>query len=488
MPLFKLIVLVFIINQSLDSQAGGIDVEHENEQLNISRPFTNNAMAPLDMTNDAKQWSDFIRQLKIAKRIGIDAISIDVWWGTVERRGDNQFDWAYYDKIVAVIEEAGLNWVPIMSFHRCGGYIGEACNALIPDWVWTNYKDLGVMREDMLYRSENDDYNDEAVSLWQDHLVINQYIEFMNAFEEHFSSKAANIDEINISMGASGELRYPAYNPRDPRCDYPTRGCFQAYSTAARADFIRFASNKYTTIESLNTAWKTTFSDFSQVSPPDDGSPADGRAQAFILANAHIDSQYGRDFIDWYHQSLIDHGSRMLDAGITAFNGAFADIEIGLKIAGIHWQMSENAPFPRVTEMAVGLIPSSVDITSRDTGYGYSKIVQMVATYKNKRSLALHFTNLEGDDRDIIGKKRAYSQARTQVNYVARAAKDAGIRIKGENAMSFSVEQEHGWDNINLSVTENIFHGLTALRLSNITDNAIGQKRYQQFIAASKKN
>ena len=478
MTSLKVILVAFLINTAFMVQADGLDV----------RPFTNNAMAPLDMSNDAKQWSDFKKQLKIAKHIGIDAISIDVWWGMVERHGDNQFDWSYYDKIVAVIEEADLHWVPIMSFHRCGGYIGEACNALIPAWVWTNYEAVGVTRKDMLYRSENDDYSDEAVSLWQDHLVINQYIEFMNAFEDHFSSKAANIDEINISMGASGELRYPAYNPRDPRCDYPTRGCFQAYSTAARADFIRYARTKYSNIVRLNSAWKTTYTNFDQVSPPDDGSPIDGRAQAFVLANHHIDSQFGRDFIDWYHQSLIDHGSRMLDAGIKAFDGAFSSIEIGLKIAGIHWQMSDNAPFPRITEMTVGVIPSSVDISLRDTGYGYGKIIDMIASYKNKRAIALHFTNLEGDDRDIIDTKHAYSQARTQVNYVARAAKDAGITLKGENAMSLSVEDEHGWDNINLSVIENTFHGLTVLRLSNVTDNAIGQKRYQQFIEDSKKN
>lgn len=449
--------------------------------------FTHNAMAPLDMQDDEKQWSDFIRQLKIAKKIGINAISIDVWWGIVERNADNQFDWNYYDKIISVIESAGLQWVPIMSFHRCGGYIGEACNALIPDWVWTNYQNNGVSREDMLYRSENDDYNDEAVSLWQDALVINQYIEFMNAFEDHYANNASNIDEINISMGPSGELRYPAYNPRDPRCDYPTRGCFQAYSTAAKKDFIRFAQNKYLDIKTLNLAWNTNLSDFNEVSPPDDGTPHDGRASEFVASNQYIELQYGRDFIDWYHQSLVDHGSRMIEAGLKAFNGAFSKIEIGLKIPGIHWQMSPNSPHPRITEMAVGLIPSSVDVTSRSSGYGYKDIMYMVASFQSKRSLALHFTNLEGDDKDIIDEKKAYSQARTQVNYVATAALDAGIKLKGENALSNSLSSEHSWDNINRSTRENIFHGLTVLRIDKVTDDPVGKKRYELFIQSTKK-
>ena len=449
--------------------------------------FTHNAMAPLDMRDDPIQWQDFRRQIRVAKQIGIDAISVDVWWGTVERNADNEFDWNYYDKIFNEIEAAGLHWVPIMSFHRCGGYIGEACNALIPDWIWNNYENVGVSRLDMLYRSENDDYSDEAVSLWQDHLVLDQYIEFMNAFEEHYATRVEHIDEINISMGASGELRYPAYNPRDPRCDYPTRGCFQAYSTAAQKDFIRYAKEKYKSINSLNLAWQTKLTDFTQVHVPDDGSPDDGRASSFVISKQYKNSQYGRDFIDWYHNSLVDHGRRMIEAGIEAFDGAFADIEIGLKIAGIHWQMSAKAPFPRITEMAVGVIPSSVNVNDRATGFGYGKIINMVAEFKNQQKLALHFTNLEGDDRDWIDKKRAYSMARTQVNYVATAANDAGIVIKGENAMAQSLTSEHSWNNINRSVRENTFYGLTVLRVDKVTDNPVGRKRYKKFIESSKK-
>jgi len=439
------------------------------------------------MRGDKQQWDDFKRQLKIAKKIGIDAISIDVWWGVVEREADNVFDWQYYDKIINVIESADLHWVPIMSFHRCGGYIGEACNALIPNWVWTYYEKFGISREDMLYRSENDDYSDEAVSLWQDDQVINQYIEFMNAFEDRYAARAANIDEINISMGPSGELRYPAYNPRDPRCDYPTRGCFQAYSTAAIKDFRRYAKKKYLTVESLNHAWNTKLTNFSEVSPPNDGTPNDGRASDFVNSNLYNDSQYGRDFIDWYHESLVAHGQRMLEAGIIAFNGAFSEIEIGLKIPGIHWQMSPQSPHPRITEITVGLIPSSVDLTSRITGFGYKKILDMVASFKDKRSIALHFTNLEGDDIDVVNGKNAYSQARTQVNYVASAAEDAKIIIKGENAMSMSLSSDHSWDNINLSVKDNIFNGLTVLRIDKVTDDPVGRKRYQQFINSTNK-
>jgi hypothetical protein len=78
--------------------------------------FSANVMAPLHVMNyndSAKfeipqDWDSFQKELEIAKSIGVDAVSVDVWWGDVERRGDNRFDWTYYREIFRRIEEAGL--------------------------------------------------------------------------------------------------------------------------------------------------------------------------------------------------------------------------------------------------------------------------------------------------------------------------------------------------------------------------------------------
>ena len=80
---------------------------------------TANVMAPLDLdAGSPAAWDAFKSQLKIAKSMGVDAVTVDVWWGKVERTGDNEFDWSYYDRVVAAIEAAGLHWVPILSFHQ----------------------------------------------------------------------------------------------------------------------------------------------------------------------------------------------------------------------------------------------------------------------------------------------------------------------------------------------------------------------------------
>ncbi len=454
--------------------------------LKKKQRFTANVMAPLDMKEDEKQWDDFKRQIRMAKEMGVGAVSVDVWWG-LERTGDNKFEWAYYDRIFDEIEAADLRIVPIMSFHGCGGYPGGTCNVPVPEWIWGHFENKGITRLDMHYQGENGAQNIEAVSLWQDDYVIPQYIEFMNAFEERYAAKASIMDEINISMGASGELRYPAYTPNDALCDFPTRGCFQAYSPSAMKDFQNYILKKYDSLEKVNAAWGTEHRNISEIIPPNDGTPEDGVANDFVQAKEYVETQYGRDFMDWYHESLINHGRRMLDAAIVAFDGAFAEVELGMKIAGIHWQMSPNAPHPRITEMAVGLIPTSSDYTHRISGYGYGKIINLVNEYKGKRKIALHFTNLESDDQEEENGRVIYSQARTLLKYVATAANDVGITIKGENAMAHGIATHHGWDNINQAYTNHSLNGITILRLNNVTDNEIGQARFRKLIQSSKK-
>ncbi len=41
----------------------------------------------------------FDQLLVDARNAGVNAISVDVWWRLIEGRGDNQFDWTYYDAI-----------------------------------------------------------------------------------------------------------------------------------------------------------------------------------------------------------------------------------------------------------------------------------------------------------------------------------------------------------------------------------------------------
>lgn len=442
-----------------------------------------NVMAPLYMGNDGTQWSNFNSQLAIAKDMDIDAVTVDVWWGLVEGAGDQQFDWSYYEGVVHDIQRAGLQWIPIMSFHQCGGNVGDDCNIPIPSWIWGHY---GINPDDMKYRSERDNYATETVSLWQDHRVREEYLEFMDAFEAHFGWTAYMTQEINVSAGSAGELRYPSYNAHDGEAaGYPSRGFFQAYSNPARADFRNWVLSKYGNLASVNNAWGFNLSSTNQIGPPDDGSAWDGRAQWFVSQNEHFDTQYGRDFIEWYNAALMNHGRVMLEVADQALDGgAFNSTPIGLKMAGVHWQMMDNAWRPRISEITAGLIPTNVNVGSSSSGHGYNTVMQMVQASQNAtgRHHIFHFTCLEKDNREWDGGSQAFSRAQDLVFWVANAAAAYGIEIKGENALAGGVMDNAGWNNIDNAVQWASYTGLTTLRINNVTWNQTGRQRYENFI------
>ena len=428
---------------------------------------TTNVMAPLEVSD----WNSFSQQLATAKSMGVDAVSVDVWWGKVEGAGDQIFDWSYYDTMVQHLENAGLDWVPIMSFHQCGGNVGDDCNIPIPGWIWNHFS--GTSANDLKYRSEQNNFSNETVSLWADNLVINEYIEFMNEFESHFGAKAAMIDEINVSMGPAGELRYPSYNSHDSGTGYPTRGAFQAYSEPAKADFRNWTIAKYGSLSGVNSAWGFGLGSVNDINPP-------SNAESFVSNGEHFNTQYGKDFVRWYHDSLTDHGNRMMDAAIVAFNGFFSNIELGFKIPGIHWQIGNPSNYSRSAEIAAGLIPTDVNLWSDATAHGYSSIISVAADYASSgRDVVLHFTALEMDNQNWAPQ---YSRAKDLVFWVAGGAADQNVVIKGENALAGGVGTNTGWNNIENAFTFASYSGMTVLRINNVTTGGTGQSRYSSFI------
>lgn len=418
-------------------------------------------MAPLHVDN----WSEFQTHLNTAAQMGVQAVSVDVWWGDVEGSSDGSFNWSYYDTVFGYITAAGLDVVPIMSFHQAGGNVGDDYTSYLPSWIWSS---TALSATDMQYQSETGAYNAEFVSLWADDYVIQQYIDFMNAFEDHYSYLASDIDELNISNGPAGELRYPSYNGHDWG-GYPNRGTLQAYGTLARQDFRDDMIAEYGSLAGINTAWGTSLGSITEVNPPSD-------TDTFFNNGDYVNTQYGRDFIDWYNQSLREHGERMIAAAKTAFDDDFAAIDLGMKIPGIHWYIAD-ASHPRLAEMTAGLIQSSVDYGSSSTGHGYHNII---STFAGKgRTVNLHFTALEmGNDPSSGG-----SMAEDLVFWVAEAADQVGVPIKGENALSGGVETNFGWDQIENAFDWASYAGLTVLRMANVVSGGIGQSRYTTFIA-----
>jgi beta-amylase len=420
----------------------------------------------------------FDQLLADARNAGVNAVSVDVWWRLIEGRGDNQFDWTYYDAVFDHIHAAGLKIVPILSFHRCGTGPGDDCDFPLPDWIWTAFLAQGLTADDLKYESETGLRLDDAIPPWLSKRpeVLKQFSEVIHAFGEHYAGRATDFLEVNISLGPTGELRYPAYNGND--CwGYPDRGNFQAYSPSAQQDFRDWALARFGGLSGVASRWGLPLASVDEIRVPDGDQSASGcgqrRAQGFVDRHDYANTQYGKDLIDWYNDSLVSHGERLVREADKVLDGAMAGVPIGMKIPGVHWQM-KCTPTPRIAEITAGLVQTSLNLepvdAARSDAFGYRNVLDMVARVKGQiaRPLVLHFTALEMTNAPACPLPPSgadTSMAEALVFWIAESAKDRNLIYRGENALACLSDQ--GWDRVTNAFKWAGYTGLTLLRLDN---------------------
>lgn len=410
----------------------------QNASADVKSDYKTYVMAPLTKITN---WNDFAKQLATLKSNGVYALTTDVWWGDVESKGNNQFDWTYYKQYAQVVRESGLKWVPILSTHQCGGNVGDDCNIPLPNWVWS------LSTEDRLtHKSETGYVNKETLSPWASDVVGTQYNELYASFAQTFAGYKDIIVKIYVSGGPAGELRYPSYVGADG-WSYPSRGKLQAYTETAKADFRNAMQSKYGTISSLNNAWKTTLSSWSQISPPTD-------RDNFFTSGAAYNSQYGKDFMIWYQNVLVKHLVLISSKAHQNFDSTFG-VPVGAKIAGIHWKMNDPS-MPHASEYSAGY-------------YNYSTILDQFKA----SNMALTFTCLEMDDSQAY-QSPYYSAPKSLVTQISTLSSQKGIVINGENALAISSSDasysESRYKNTAQHLFNEGFSGFTLLRLANVVN------------------
>lgn len=412
------------------------------------------------------EWELFKNNLKEAKARGVEAVSTDLWWGALEPV-EGEFRWDYYDKLSQVIEDVGLKWIPIISFHQLGGNVGDSGYVPLPDWVWKKHiGKKGIIDESsLMFQSEQGKRTKEYISFWGTEYVLEDYERVMKNFVAHFSDKAHMISEINISLGPAGELRYPSYNGHDIGTAYPHRGGLQAYSPLAVFSFQQFAEEKFESIEKLNSSWGFNLTSFDQVYPPNPK-----RIDEFYGKGEHF-SAYGKDFFDWYNKSLLEHGRLVIGSAFNIFHAedsSLKKIPLGSKVPGIHWRIGTD----RLAELPAGLLRTSYqDWRGPSSNYGYHDLLEFFKEMddEGKGLFHLHFTALEMDNGD--GGPQVASEAKSLVFWFSEGAKAKGVKLMGENALDFKLFNPRGWDNIIDALTWGNYYGITLLRLNELIGN-----------------
>ncbi|XP_011621487.1 beta-amylase 3, chloroplastic [Amborella trichopoda] len=369
-------------------------------------------MLPLDTVNFEGALSRpraLNASLMALKAAGVAGVMVDAWWGLAEKDAPRQYNWRGYLELVRMVEKHGLKLQVVMSFHRCGGNVGDNCNIPLPPWVLEEVS----KNPDLVYTDRSGRRNPEYISLGCDSLPvlrgrtpIQVYADYMRSFRDTFKNYLGEvIVEIQVGMGPCGELRYPSYPESNGTWRFPGIGEFQCY-------------DKYMQASLQASAIAIGKEEWGRGGPHDSGQYNQFPEETgFFRRDGTWNSDYGNFFLQWYSNMLLNHGDRILQASGAIFAGTGA--KLSGKVAGIHWHYQSRS---HPAELTAGYY------NTRNTD-GYSPIARLFA----RRDTILNFTCMEMRDSEQPG--HAGCGPEGLVRQVASAAQYAGIHLAGENAL-----------------------------------------------------
>jgi len=87
-------------------------------------------MLPLDtvtMGGNLNKPRAMNASLMALKSAGVEGVMVDAWWGLVEKEEPLKYNWEGYAELVQMVQRHGLKLQVVMSFHQCGGNVGDSC-------------------------------------------------------------------------------------------------------------------------------------------------------------------------------------------------------------------------------------------------------------------------------------------------------------------------------------------------------------------------
>ncbi|KAJ4980595.1 hypothetical protein NE237_031432 [Protea cynaroides] len=347
------------------------------------------------------------KQLKELKAAEVDGVMVDVWWGIIESKGPKQYDWSAYRSLFQLVQRCGLKLQAIMSFHQCGGNIGDIVNIPLPQWVL----DIGESNPDIYYTNQAGIRNKEYLTIGVDNqplfggrTAVQMYSDCMKSFREHMSDflEAGLIIDIEVGLGPAGELRYPSY-PQSQGWIFPGIGEFQCYDKYLKSEFKEAAEN------AGHPEWKF----------PDNAGEYNDTPEStkFFKSNGTYLTEKGKFFLTWYSSRLISHGDQILDEANKIFLAC--KVKLAAKVSGIHWWYKDESH-------AAELTSGYYNLNDRD---GFRPIARMLS----RHYAILNFTCLEM--RDTEQSAEAKCGPEELVQQVLSGGWRENIEVAGENAL-----------------------------------------------------
>jgi len=417
----------------------------------VMLPLT--AVTTSGVNNPAQLQKDLVT----LKNMGVKGVMIDVWWGLSEPNAKN-YNFTAYKHITSMCKSVGLKLQVVMSFHRCGGNVGDECNIPLPSFVTS----VGNSNSDIYYKDYNGKPDEEYINLGVDHEALfngrtplQMYKDFMSAFHSALNDEIGNtIDGISIGLGPASELRYPGYQ-QNKGWSYCGVGEFQV-------------NDKYLLAELKKAASSAGHPEWGNAEPNNAGSwnshPSD---TGFFSSNGfdNYASDYGRFFLSWYQSRLLKHGEDVLSIAKDVFG---SKVPLAAKVSGIHWWYNDGS---HAAELTTGYY-------NTNGNDAYKNIADTLRKYVK----VFDFTCLEMRD----SYNDCASKPATLVQQAKSAALNAGMDFDGENALELCSNNcdQNGFDQIySQSVSNGRVAHFTYLRLTrSLVDNSNNRNIFTNFV------
>ncbi|GLU23937.1 hypothetical protein SLE2022_399110 [Rubroshorea leprosula] len=325
--------------------------------------------------------------LKALKLAGVHGIGVEVWWGIVERLSPLEYDWSLYEELFKLISDSGLKMHVALSFHSNVNSSSGKGGISLPLWIL----EIGNLNKDIYYQDRHGFSNYDYLTLGVDQLpvlsgrsAIQCYEDFMRGFVNKFEPFIGTvIEEINIGLGPSGELRYPAHPFNDGRWNFPGIGEFQCYDKYMMEDL------KMAACQEGKPQWGNR-------GPENAGcyNSLPSGVPFFEEGEESFVSDYGRFFLEWYSGRLICHADAILARAANILEkyqeNSQTAVSLVAKIGGIYWWY-QTVSHP--AELTAGYYNTAM----RD---GYDP----VASVFSRHGAALHIPCLEMMDSETPSK------------------------------------------------------------------------------------
>ncbi|XP_057478971.1 beta-amylase 8-like [Actinidia eriantha] len=346
------------------------------------------------------------QELRHLKSLHVDGVVVDCWWGIVEGWSPQKYEWSGYRELFTIIREFQLKLQVVVAFHEFGGSDSRDVLISLPQWVL----EIGKENPDIFFTDREGRRNTECLSWGIDkervlkgRTGIEVYFDFMRSFRSEFDDLFTEglISAVEIGLGASGELKYPSFSER-MGWRYPGIGEFQCYDKYSQQNLRKAAKLRG------HSFWARG---------PDNAGQYNSRPHetGFFCERGDYDSYYGRFFLHWYAQSLIDHADNVLYLASLAFE----DTRLVVKIPAVYW-------WYKTTSHAAELTAGYYNPTNQD---GYAPVFEILK--KHTVTMKFVWSGLQVPCQET---DEALADPEGLSWQLLNSAWDRGLTVAGQNA------------------------------------------------------